>query len=178
MADPNTIKTAWERMQKAVKRKPEIGIKTVETKIRLLQGTTCQVEHKDWQFNVDIGKPEGGNEAGPGPGILQRGAFGSCLIIGYVQQAAIMGIPVGNIDITVEADKDVRGRLGIDNRSPGSKELRYQVTIESPANDEEIMKVIETADRYSPLLDDFKRAIPVKREVKIVKSNETEVTGE
>lgn len=175
MSDPKIIKKAWERMQRAVKLKPEIGKKTVSTKIRLLEGTTCQVEHKDWQFKVDIGTTEGGNNEGPGPGILQRGALGSCLIIGYVQQAAVMGIPIHHIDVTVEADKDVRGRLGIDDRPSGSKELRYNVTIESSATEDDIMKVLDAADRYSPLLDDFKRAITVKRNVNLIRSNKTKL---
>ncbi len=170
MADKSTMKKAYERNQKAVKLRPEIGKSTAITKIRLFDGTTCEVEHKHWKFNVDIGKSEGGNDAGPGPGILERGALGSCLAIAYSQQAAIMGIPVSKIEIDVESDFDARGMLGIDDLPPGFKELRYKVYIESPATEEEIMKIIEKADRHSPVLDDFKRAIPVKRFVEIVKT--------
>lgn len=169
MADTETIKNAWLRNQKAVRLKPGMGISTATTKIRLCDGTTCEVEHKHWKFNVDIGKSEGGNDAGPGPGILERGALGSCLAIAYSQHAAVMGVPVNSIEIEVESDLDARGMLAIDDRPPGFKELRYKVTIQSEASEEEVLKVIEKADQHSPVLDDFKRAIPVKREVTINK---------
>ena len=77
MADSKTIKTAYERNKKAVTLRPEMGKSTAVTNIRLFNGTTCEVEHKHWKFKVDIGTGEGGNDAGPGPGILERGALGS-----------------------------------------------------------------------------------------------------
>lgn len=168
MSNPEKIKEAFERNQKAVKLRPEMGKSTVVTKVRLYDGTTCEVKHKHWTFKVDIGKTEGGNDAGPGPGILERGALGSCLAIAYSQHAALMGVPIENIEVDVESDLDARGMLAIDDRPPGFRELRYKVKINSPASEEEVMKVIEKADKHSPVLDDFKRAIPVKREVDIV----------
>lgn len=169
MADPETMKKAFERNRKAVQLRPEIAKSTAVTKIRLYDGTTCEVEHKHWKFKVDIGIKEGGNDAGPGPGILERGALGSCLAIGYSQQAALMGIPIDKIDIDIESDLDARGMLAIDNRPPGFRELRYKVYIESPASEKEVLEVIEKADQRSPVLDDFRRAIPIKRELNINK---------
>lgn len=168
MSDPKTIKKAFERNRKAVELKPGIGRKTVTTKVRLVEGTTCEVVHPEWTFKADIGTSEGGNDKGPGPGILQRGALGACLAIGYIQQAAVMGVSIEHIEVTVEAEKDYRGRFGIEDQPPGSRELRYYILIESPAGEEEIKKVIEEADRLSPVLDDFKRAVPVTKELTIV----------
>lgn len=167
MADPKTIKEAFERNQKAVELRPSMGQNTVVTKIRLYDGTTCEVEHKHWKFKVDIGTSEGGNDAGPGPGILERGALGSCLAIGYSQRAAVLEIPVDRIEVDVESDFDARGMLFVDDRPPGFDALRYKVYIESPASEEEIMQIIEEVDKHSPVLDDFRRAIPVEREVTI-----------
>jgi uncharacterized OsmC-like protein len=165
VADPETLKNTYLRNQKAVRLRPEKGKSTAVTKIRLFNGTTCEVEHKHWKFKVDIGKSEGGNDAGPGPGILERGALGSCLAIAYSQQAALAGVPIDKIEIDVESDLDASGMLALNDNPPGFRELRYKVRVDSPASEEEIMKVIEKADRYSPVLDDFARAIPVKREV-------------
>lgn len=172
MADPKTIREAFERNRKAVTLRPSMGKSTAVTKIRLHDGTTCEVEHKHWKFKVDIGKAEGGNDAGPGPGILERGALGSCLAIGYSQRAAMLGVPIDKIEVEVESEFDARGMLYIDDRSPGFEELRYKVFIESPARREQVMRVIEDTDNHSPVLDDFRRAIPVKREVTITKSPE------
>lgn len=175
MADTKTIKEAFERNQRAVKLRPQKGKSTAVTKIRLYDGTTCEVQHKHWTFKVDIGVGEGGNDAGPGPGILERGALGSCLAIAYSQHAAVMGVPLDKVEVDVESDFDARGMFGIDDRPPGFEELRYKVYIESSASEEEVQKVVEKADKHSPVLDDFKRAIPVEREVTI-KSIEKEAS--
>jgi uncharacterized OsmC-like protein len=173
MADPKTIKEAFERNQKALQMRPSKAKSTAMTKVRLFDGTTCEVEHKHWKFKVDIGKGEGGNDAGPGPGILERGALGSCLAIAYSQRAALLGIPIDNIEIDVESDFDARGMLYLSDDPPGFDGIRYKVHIESSAPEEEIMQMIEEADRHSPVLDDFRRAIPVERDVTI-KSTEKE----
>lgn len=167
MADPKTIKEAFERNRKAVQLRPSMGQSKVVTKVRLYDGTTCEVQHKDWKFNVDIGTSEGGNNAGPGPGILERGALGSCLAIGYSQRAAMLEIPVDKIEVDVESEFDARGMLYLDDHPPGFDILRYKVYIESPASEEEVMQIIDDTDQHSPVLDDFKRAIPVEREVTI-----------
>lgn len=167
MTHSNSIKKAYERVLTLVKKRPEIGKKTVSTYVRLIEGTTCEVVHKEWTFKIDIGETEGGNNAGPGPGLLQRGALGGCLTIGYVQQAAVMGVPIEHIEVEIEADKDLRGRFGINSSPPGSMHVRYNIKIESPASEKEIHKVIEEADRLSPVLDDLKRAVPVSRNLNI-----------
>lgn len=172
MSDTKTIKKAFERIRTLVKNKPEIGRKTVSTKVRLIKGTTCEVVHKEWTFKVDIGEAEGGNNEGPGPGLLQRGALGSCLAIGYVQQAAVMGVEINHIEVEIEADKDLSGRFGLSDQPSGSKTLRYHVMIESSASEEEIKKIVDQADRFSPLLDDFRRAVSVKRNLNIHKTKE------
>ncbi len=174
MANPTAIKNAFERNRKAVNLRPEMGKSTAVTKVRLQDGTTCEVEHKHWKFKVDIGKAEGGNDAGPGPGILERGALGSCLAIGYSQQAALADVPINKIEVDVESDMDARGILGIDDRPPGFKELRYKVHIESPADESEITKIIEITEQHSPVLDDFKRALPVRRDIKITNPDSKE----
>lgn len=177
MSTPQEIKNAFERNQKAVKLRPSAGISTAVTNIRLFDGTTCEVKHKHWTFKVDIGTGEGGNDAGPGPGILERGALGSCLAIAYSQQAALRGITINKLEIEVESDMDARGMLHIDDRPPGFKELRYKVYIESSASKEEVAAIIEEADLHSPVLDDFKRAIPVKREVFFNRESNKSETG-
>ncbi|MDX1641827.1 MAG: OsmC family protein [Balneolaceae bacterium] len=167
MSDPKTIKKAFERNRKALKKRPSIGQSTATTKIRVHDGTTCEITASGKKLICDVGTEQGGNDAGPGPGILERGALGSCLAMGYSLWAAHLEIPVDEIEVEVESDFDARGQFGITDDPPGFKELRYIVTIESPASEDKIRELIAKADSHSPVLDDFKRPIPVKRELKI-----------
>ena len=170
MADTKTIKKAFERNVKLLNLKPEKGQYTTSTKIRLTNGTACEVEHKHWKFTADVGKQQGGNDEGPGPGIFYRASLGSCLAIGYAIWAATMGIDIEHLEVDVEADVDARGNFGIDNAEPGYTEMRYTVTIESPASKDEIHEMIKMADKHSPILANFKKPMKMEREVILVRS--------
>lgn len=168
MSDTKKLKESHERVKKLLTIKPEKGQYTTTTKIRVRDGTTCDIKHKHWTLTADVGEMEGGKDAGPGPSILQRGALGSCLAIGYVKWAAYMEVPINGIEVDIEADVDARGAYGIDGVEAGYKGLRYKVYIDSPASEEDIMNVIEEADKHSPVLMDFKKPIKVDREVNIL----------
>lgn len=167
MAKPEVIKSAFERNKRALELRPSIGKSTARTTVRIRNGTTCEIESGSKKLVCDVGTDAGGNDAGPGPGILERGALGSCLAIGYATWAAYLDIPVHNIEVEIESDFDARGQFGITEGEPGFNELRYRVTIDSPAPEEQVRQLIEKADAHSPVLDDFRRPIPVKREILI-----------
>lgn len=171
MSDTKTLKESHERIKKLLTLKPEKGQYTTSTKVRLMDGTACDVEHKHWKFIADVGKQQGGKDAGPGPGIFLRASLGSCLAIGYAIYAATMGIQIDHLEVDVEADVDVRGNYGIDNAEPGYTGMRYKVTIESPAPKEQIHEMIKTADEHSPILANFKKPMPIEREVNILDVN-------
>lgn len=178
MSDAETLKASFERVKKLLTIKPAKGQYTTTTKVRVSDGTTCDIEHKHWRFTADIGEIEGGNDAGPGPGILQRGAIGSCLAIGYAKWAAWLDVPIESIEVDVQAEVDARGSYGIDGISPAHKRMKYIVRIESPAPDEKIQEVIEKADAHSPILMDIKKPIPIEREVQILKNEQSTVKQE
>ena len=54
-----------------------------------------------------------------------------------------------------------------DSVSPGYSDIRCVVTVESPAAEAEVLRVLDTADRHSSWLDDYRRALPVSRQVRI-----------
>lgn len=168
MADSKTIKHAFERNRKAIQLRPEIGKGTAVTKVRLYNGTTCEVEHKHWKFTVDVGTGEGGNDAGPGPSVLERGSLGSCLAIACSQQAAVMEVPIDRIEVEIETDTDARGMFGINDTPPVFEAVRYRIYIESPAEEEQVRKVIREVERLNPTLDNYRRALPVEGETHIV----------
>lgn len=177
MADPETIRTAFERNKKAVELRPSVGQSTAVTKIRVRDGTTCEIESAHWTFTADVGTEAGGNDAGPGPGILERAALGSCLAIGYATWGARYDVPIERLEVEVETDFDARGQLGVGDQPPGFEAIRYRVKIQSPASEDEIRRVLDAADAHSPVRDDFARAIPIERTVEIVPSTKQPSPG-
>ena len=58
----------------------------------------------------------------------------------------------------VECDFNARGELGIgDDPHCGYKEVRYKVSIESPASNQDLENLVGTAERFSPYLAVFSR---------------------
>lgn len=163
MASTEHIRKTFERNRKALQLKPSLGQNTGYTKICVRDGTTCEIENGEWKFTVDLGETDGGNNKGPGPGVLERAALGSCLAIGYSKWAAYMEVPIDSIEVEVESDIDARASFGLGQEKPGYSEIRYNVHVSSEAPEEEVRKVLDEADRHSPVLDDFTRGIPVKR---------------
>lgn len=82
--------------------------------------------------------------------------------------AARLGVPIDALSVEVQADYDSRGELGVaDDVAPGYSQIRYIVTVESPAAEDAVRLMLDTADKYSPFHDVFARAHDLRREVHI-----------
>lgn len=169
------IKTAFERNAKALQLRPVLGQKTAATSVRVIDGLQCEIAEGPWKIVVDLGENRGGNNAGPNPGILGRGALGSCLAMGYIMWAAKLGVPIMNLEVTVQADIDARGEFGVAEVPAGYTEVRYCVAVTSSASGEEIVRVLDLADKHSSYFDIFGRAQKLSRSVSITRPKKVAV---
>ena len=162
------IRTAIERSAKAVSLKPSVGQGTAITKVRLRPGLACDVEEGDWKFVVGMSPKYGGSNEGPNPGIFGRAALGSCLAICYGMWSARLDVPFESVEVDVFADYDVRGELAVSGDvRPAYSAIRYAVRVESSAPEEDVLRVLDTADRYSSYVDLYAHGVPLKRDVQI-----------
>jgi uncharacterized OsmC-like protein len=162
------VREAFERKAKAVMLRPGVGQKTVRTSARLKPGLECRIEEGPWTLTAGMSESNGGNNAGPSPGFYGRGALGSCLAIGIGMWAARLGVRIDDLTVTVEADYDSRGELGVsDEIPPGYTEVRCTITVVSSAPEADVRRVIATAEKYSPYKDVFARATPLRTELHI-----------
>jgi uncharacterized OsmC-like protein len=168
MTETEKIKLAIERSTKALSLKPSLGQATGISKARIKNGLTCEVREGHWSLVADMPEVIGGSAHGPTPGVYGRAALGSCLAIGYMMKAATMNIPIAMLEVEVQADYDDGALLGTSQVPPGYLDVRYRVTIESDATNEEVLKMLDEADRHSPYLDVFSRGQICKREVNII----------
>ncbi len=152
--------------------KPNRGHLTGVTKAQLVDGLRCEIEEGPWRLAADMPAKAGGDETAPTPGMLGRGALASCLVIGISMWAARLGVPIDGLEVEVQADFDVRGEMGVGDVKAGYQEVRYLVSIDSPASAEALTELLETTERHSPYMDVFSRAQNMKR---IVRLNGNEV---
>lgn len=158
-----------ERVTKTLRVKPSFGLGTGISKSTIKQGLTCEIKEGNWKFVADMPEAAGGNGAGPTPGVYGRAALGSCLAIGYMMQAAQQDIIIHSLEVEVQADYDDGALFGTSpGVPPGYLEVRYSVTVDSEASEEEILKVIEESDKHSPYLDVFSRAQKCVRTVHFI----------
>jgi uncharacterized OsmC-like protein len=163
MADQGTIRAIVERNIELLALKPARGHLTRATRARLASGLRCEIEEGPWKFSADMPAKAGGDETAPTPGALGRGALASCLTIGIAVWAARLGVPIDAIEVEVQADFDARGELGVGSVRPGYTEVRYVVGIDSPASKQELDELLALAERHSPYLDVFGRAMALRR---------------
>lgn len=168
MEQQEPIKTAIERNVKAVGLRPGVGQGTARTVARLEPGLACQVTEGPYTLTVGMTEKYGGTAAGPNPGVLGRAALASCLTIGLSMWAARLGVPLTALEVTVEADYDVRGELGVSEEvRPGYLAMRYLVAIESPAPRAEVERLLEIGLRTSSWVDNLANPIPLSGRVEI-----------
>lgn len=162
MADQASLREAIERGMANLRENPGLGRGTATTRVTVRSGVTCDIEDGRWSLVGDEGEGDGGAGLGPDPGVFVRAGLGSCLAMGYAMWAAHLDVPIDSVQVTVEADYDTGGILGIDDTlSPGWSAVRYSAAIESSAPPEKVRELVEYADRHSSILDIMRRAIPV-----------------
>lgn len=147
--------------------KPTRGHLTGVTKARVVDGLRAEIEEGSWKLAADMPLKAGGDETAPTPGMLGRGALASCLAIGISMWAARLGVPIDELEVEVQADFDVRGELGVGDVRAGYQEVRYQITIDSPASEKALIELLETAERHSPYVDVFSRGQTLKRALRL-----------
>lgn len=177
MIDTNGIAEVFERTARALQRRPALGQNTATTTVRITDGLTCEIAEGPWRLKADMPPQVGGAGAGPTPGVLGRAALGSCLAIGYVLYAAKAGIPLEGIEVEVAADYDDGALFGVSDAPPGYLEVRYSVTVYSPAPKAEILRMLDEADSHSPYRDVFGRAQQLSRSATIVTSSPNAVAA-
>lgn len=166
------IRIAVERATKALTLRPSLGQSTGVSRTRIRQGLTCEIEEGPWKLVADMPTQIGGDATAPTPGVFGRAAFGSCLAIGYMLQAARLGVPIAALEVEVQADYDDGAMLGVSETPPGYTEVRYTVTVESDAPEDDVRRVIDEGDAHSPYLDVFSRAQACSRTLRILPPRE------
>jgi uncharacterized OsmC-like protein len=161
------IRDIAERHVRLLSARPERGRLSCATRARLVDGLRCEIQEGPWRLAADMPAKVGGGETAPTPGVLGRGALAGCLTIGIAAWAARLGVPVDAVEVEVETDFDARGELGMGDVPAGYQEVRYTVSIDSPAPRCELDRLLATAERHSPYLDVFGRAIALRRAVRV-----------
>jgi uncharacterized OsmC-like protein len=164
------IAAALERLHGALANRPGFGHSSSTSVSTLGAGLRCSTCERTHEIRSDLVPALGGEGSAPTPSALLRAALGACLAIGYRLHASELGVELTSVRVTVESDSELRGMLEPDGCAPpGFTALRYHVEIESPAPADDVERVVELADRLSPVLDAITNPQSLKRTVSITR---------
>ena len=156
----NALKELYDRKCDVIARRPSFARTTGQACVHLVDGFACDVHHEDGMLQVDQPEAEGGTGAGPDPGQLMRASLGADLAIGYRLWAARLGLRIDSVDIEITCETDVRGQLGLSTGvAVGWHKILFHVAIVSPDPPADVRRLVETADRLSPMLANLTPAV-------------------
>jgi uncharacterized OsmC-like protein len=92
-----------------------------------------------------------------------RAGLAACLAIGYRQWGIRLGVPLDAIDVELTCELDFRGQLGVDGVAPGWQRISWTVTVVTAAPEDEVRRVLDQAERVSPMMGSLSPAIARRR---------------
>jgi uncharacterized OsmC-like protein len=166
---PNDVNVeALKQVDAMIRETPDLGKCRFTAQSRWQRGTKTQVSIGEWyaggqnmapvprRYTIMVDEPEplGGVDGAANPIEVLLSALAGCVTAGIATNAAMFGVPIDGIEIDLDADLDARGMLGHDKSvRNGVTDIRYTVTITSPAPEEQVRRCKETIDRKSPVRD-------------------------
>lgn len=92
-----------------------------------------------------------GQNTAPNPQELLMAAFNACITVGYVANAAVMGVTLEKVEIETDGELNLRGFLGIDpNVKPGYDSIRCRVRLKGNGTAEQYQAIHEQVVKTSP----------------------------
>ena len=134
----------------------------------LVEGLVVRVDGPSGAaITTDMVASVGGTASAPSPGWLLRAAEASCVATLIAMRAAMLGITLDTLEVTVDSESDDRGLLGIDEDVPagplsGRVAVRLAATGVDPATLEEMA---QWGVKHCPVCDALERTIPLTTEV-------------
>ena len=161
--DAKHIRTSVAGVVDYFKRNPGAGQgKDSEAVATLQDGLRCRARAPNGTLiTTDMPKAVGGEEAAPTPGWLMRAALATCDATMIAMRAAMEGITLTRLEVSVDSDSDDRGLVGADDTVPaGPLQVRVKVRMASDAPPEKLREIVDWAERHSPVGGVFRKGVP------------------
>lgn len=121
-------------------------------------------------LETDMPASVGGSDSAPSAGWLFRAAIASCDTTLIAMRAAVLGVDLTDVSVTIDSESDDRGILGIGESVPaGPLSVRTRVRVGASNVDETALRdLVEWAIAHCPVSDATKRTLPMSVEIDIV----------
>lgn len=166
-----SISGALEKAIGYLKEHPEEARSTDSAAVaRLDRGLVVTVtDPKGRTITTDMVSGVGGTDTAPSPGWLFRAALAACDTTLIAMRAAMLGVELTKVEVTIDSESDDQGILGIDESIPAGP-LSIRTRVKVSANElgvEELRELVEWAVQHCPVCDAAKRAVPTTLEIEV-----------
>jgi uncharacterized OsmC-like protein len=157
MAD---IATAWRRVERALRRRPDTGLHAdAPAKAHWTGGTKVVSTHANGaEFLTDMPAELGGDGTGVTPGWLLRAGLASCAATRIAMTAAVEGIELRTLEVIASSHSDVRGLLGMTDADgkritagPRDVQLYVRISATDGASAQRLRALVERSNACSPV---------------------------
>ena len=141
-----------QKIIETVKENPEFGKTMWRARTVWKGGTKSESEVRGFKVLIDEPVDLGGTDTAPNPVEMVLSALGSCLVVGYSLNAAMMGIELQKIEVEMEGDIDLPGFFGLPSDIlPGYTSVRAKVFLKSTAILEQLEELHNRVLATSPV---------------------------
>jgi uncharacterized OsmC-like protein len=171
------LRQLYEERARVLRRHPSLGLASVRASVKLVSPLACESRRADRVTRVDLPLEEGGSDSGPTPGDLMRASLGACMAMSYRMWAARLGVDIRAVEVDVTCEFDARGQLGLaEDVAIGWERLLFEVRVVTAGPPSDVRRVVEIADRLSPMLANLTPAIARAHALTISRLEETTTT--
>jgi uncharacterized OsmC-like protein len=110
----------------------------------------------------DFPEEFGGANTGPVPGELLLMALGACVTSTFAEKAALQGVELAELEITLDASVDLRGCYEVARVRPGLSGVTMNIRVRCDAPDALLEELGRTAVRTSPVADSLAHGVPLQ----------------
>lgn len=133
-------------------------------------GLSCEVTGPSGEkATTDMPEPMGGSGAACNPGWLLRAGMASCSATAIAMRAALSGIELRSLEVTVQSESDARGLVGIPDVPTTLGGLRMSIRIGADGVDaEKLRELAAWGETHSPVSCTLRERPPVAVDVVVV----------
>jgi uncharacterized OsmC-like protein len=161
--DTEHIRSSIVRVVEHLKQNPSAATSKNSAAIAVIEGgLRCRASGPNGAvITTDLPKAMGGEGEGPSPGWVLRAALSTCNATMIALRAAVEGVSLTQLEVTVDSDSDDRGVVGADDAAPpGPLRIRVHIRVASDAPAEKLRRIVNWAEAHSPVGDALRRAVP------------------
>lgn len=141
----------------------------------LVVKTVCEGKFRSLNYARDLAalpvdEPPGllGDNTAPNPSEVVLGALGSCLVVGIQANAAIQGVTLTKLEISLEGDINITSTWGtgdLDKPQMGFTDIRVKIDIDGDASREVLAEMVAHANEWSPVATTLRNPMPMSVEM-------------